>query len=443
MSFSDWKKYWKELDWTRKWFPFFILIRPLVDNFYFIKDIASFLSPLYIVGVLTPLLIIASMQSGKLKRPMKNSSDEFMRVWGIVIVINCVVMLISRFSIDNFGDSIKYITPVLLFFYARHFIQRKEDLHFLLQTFLYSCLYPFGMLAFETFVHPLDPHHVSEGRGGGTRLRGEYGDSMSYAVYFIGSFLVYSYFYLDKVFANVNRVKVKVPTTKLLLMFLLCLYGIINIRHVSTWSVFLTILILFTYFNSKNIKGVMVVVFVGLIILPFFARQIYEAQIRPLIEKEFAVMTGEKDVEFAFNGRVQRWERYFDIWDKMPGFARFFGTAFSGFKEVPTMIGGGMHNDFIRITFLSGIFGIALYVLFIFSVFLQHNRFRPPERYLILSACGATLLYSMSTLPTLYLALMNYTFPIFAFAMLSKRSAYSVLVKKPPVDSKAQIQDAA
>ncbi len=88
------------------------------------------------------------MQSGKLKSPAKNSSDEFMRVWGIVIVINCVVMLISRLTLDNFGDSIKYITPVLLFFYARHFIQRKEDLHFLLQTFLFSCLYPFGMLAF-------------------------------------------------------------------------------------------------------------------------------------------------------------------------------------------------------------------------------------------------------------------------------------------------------
>ena len=154
-------------------------------------------------------------------------------------------------------------------------------------------------------------------------------------------------------------------------------------------------------------------------------------------------MTGEKDVEFAFNGRVQRWERYFDIWNKMPGFARFFGTSFSGFKEVPTMIGGGMHNDYIRITFPSGIFGVALYVLFIFSVFLQQNRFRPPERYLILSACATTLLYSMSTLPSLYLALMNYTFPIFAFAMLSKRSAYSVLVKKEPAASSSQIQDAA
>ncbi|TAH37963.1 MAG: hypothetical protein EYC69_14925 [Bacteroidetes bacterium] len=441
MSFSDWKKYWKELDWTRKWFPFFILIRPLVDNFYFIKDISSFLSPLYIVGVLTPLLIIASMQSGKLRKRIPNSSDEFIRVWGIVIVINCVIMLITRFSIDNFGDSIKYITPVLLFFYARHFIQSKQDLHFILMTFLISCLYPFGMLAFEVFVHPLDPHHVSEGRGGGTRLRGEYGDSMSYAVYFVGSFLIYSYFYLDKVFSE--RKKVKVPTGKLLMLFLLCLFGVINIRHVSTWSVFLIVLVLFTYFNSKNVKGVMVVIFVGLIILPFFARQIYEAQIRPLIEKEFAVMTGEKDVEFAFNGRVQRWERYFDIWYKMPGFARFFGVSLSGFKEVPTMIGGGMHNDYIRITFLSGIFGAALYVIFIISVFFQQNRFRPPERYIILSAVAATLLYSMSTLPSLYLALMNYTFPVFAFAMLPRKSAYGV-ISRPATPVKApEIHDAA
>ncbi len=441
MTFADWKKYWKNLDWTRKWFPFFILIRPLVDNFYFIKDIASFLSPLYIVGVLTPVFIIWSMQSGKLKKRIPNSSDEFMRVWGIAIVINCVIMLISMFSIDNFGDSIKYITPVLLFFYARHFIQSKEDLHFILQTFLYSCIYPFGMLAYEVFVHPIDPHHVSEGRGGGTRLRGEYGDSMSYAVYFIGSFLIYSYFFLTKIFSE--KKKVKASTTRLLLLFLLCLFGIINIRHVSTWSVFLAILLLFTFFNSKNVKGFAIVIFVGLIILPFFARQIYEVQIRPLIEKEFSVISGDKDVEFAFNGRVQRWEKYFDIWDKMPAFARFFGVSFSGFKQVPAMIGGGMHNDYIRIIFLSGIFGAILYVVFIISVLFQQNRFRPPERYIILSCCAATLLYSMSTLPTLYLALMNFTLPVFAFAMLSKKSAYGVINRPLPSVSSPQIHDAA
>jgi hypothetical protein len=441
MSFTDWKKYWKSLDWTRKWFPVFILIRPLVDNFYQIKEISSFLSPLYIVGVLTPVLIIASMQSGKLRRPVPNSSDEFMRVWGIVIAINCLILLITQFTIDNFGDSIKYITPVLLFFYARHFIQRKEDLHFLLQTFLYSCIYPFGMLAYEVFIGPIDPHHVSEGRGGGTRLRGQYGDSMSYAVYFIGSFLVFSYFFLHKLFMTGR--KVKVPTGKLFILFLVCLFGIINIRHVSTWSVFLTTLILFVYFNARNAKGIMVVVFVGLVILPFFARKLYEGQIRPLIEKEFSVMSGEKDVEFAFNGRVQRWERYFDVWYKMPAFARFFGVPFSGFKQAPTMIGGGMHNDYIRIVFLSGIFGAALYILFIITVLFQQKRFRPPERYLIMSACAATLLYSMSTLPTLYLALMNYTFPIFAFTMLPRSKAYGIAGQSIRPGTATQIHDAA
>ncbi len=441
MTFSEWKNYWKGLDWTRKWFPFFILIRPLVDNFYFIKEISSFLSPLYIVGVLTPVLIIASMQSGKLKKRIPNSADEFMRVWGVVIAINCIILLITRLTLDNFGDSIKYMTPVLLFFYARHFIQSKTDLHFILQTFLYSCLYPFGMLAFEVFVHPLDPHHVSEGRGGGARLRGAYGDSMSYAVYFIGSFLVYSYFFLSRLFEQGK--KVKVPTTKLFLLFLLCLFGIINIRHVSTWSVFLIILCLFVFFNSKNVKGFGVVIFVGIIILPFFARQIYEKQIRPLIEKEFTVLSGEKDVEFAFNGRMQRWERYFEIWNKMPAFARFFGTPFSGFKQVPAMIGGGMHNDYVRIVFLSGIFGVVLYVIFLIMVFFQQGRFRPPERYVILSCCAATLLYSMSTLPTLYLALMNYTLPVFAFAMLPKRVAYAVMPKPIPKVSAPQIHDAA
>ncbi len=435
MTYSHWKAYWVKMDWTKKWFVLFVLLRPLVDNFYYIKEFTSFLSPLYIVGVLTPLLGLMSMFSGRMGRRKENSADEFIRVWGLVLIINCIVMVITKFTIDNFGDAIKYVTPVLLFFYLRHFIQSKEDLHFILQTFLYSCIFPFGMLAYESVFGPIDPHHVSEGRGGGTRLRGEYGDSMSYAVYFIGSFMIYSYFFLEKVFSQTKSQKPKV--FKLFLLFAVCLYGVISIKHVSTWSVFITLVALLLLFNSKNAKGFAVVFFVGLVVLPFFARTIYEKQIRPLIEKEFTVISGEKDMEYAFNGRMQRWERYFDIWDRMPAFSHFFGVSFSRFKEVPVMIGGGMHNDYVRLLFLTGYFGIAMYVLFLFMVFMQKNRFRPPERFLILCSIAAVLLYSISTLPTLYLALMNYIFPVFAFAMLPRRYAYASAI--PGDQSRKQI----
>ena len=97
------------------------------------------------------------------------------------------------------------------------------------------------------------------------------------------------------------------------------------------------------------------------------------------------------------------------------------------------MIGGGMHNDFIRLLFLTGYFGVVIYLVFLFLVFFRKKYFRPQERYLIMSAFIATFLYSISTLPTLYLAFMNYTFPIFCFALLPRKKAYGIVTTTSPV----------
>ena len=214
MTFKEWKNYWKKMNWTQKWFPVFILLRPIADNFYFLKQVSPFISPLYILGALIPLLIFFSFRTTKLHHKIPSGDDGFMQTFGIVILVNCVFLLMYQFSLENFGSVIKYLTPPLLFFYVRRFIQSKEDIVFLLQTFLYSCSFPFAILAFETFVHPLNPDYLSAGRGGGYRVHGAYSDCMNYAIYFIGAFLVYCYFFLGKVYAQ-KSLKEKLPSLNL------------------------------------------------------------------------------------------------------------------------------------------------------------------------------------------------------------------------------------
>src|SRR6185436_5082762 len=231
MQYAEWKNYWRSLDWSRKWFPIFILIRPVADNFYYLKQVSPFISPLYILGVLTPILILFSFKSVALRGKTISSVDAFMRIWGTVIFFNCAIFLLYQFSLENFGSVIKYITPPLLFFYARSFVRSKEDLVFILTTFLYSCIFPLGMLAFETLVHPITLETVSEGRGGGYRIHGSYSDCMNYAVYIVGAMIVYGYFFLDRVYTYRVR-KIKPPVFKMMMVFLICLGGIISIRHV-------------------------------------------------------------------------------------------------------------------------------------------------------------------------------------------------------------------
>ncbi|MBP9790460.1 MAG: hypothetical protein KBD57_07960, partial [Bacteroidia bacterium] len=97
MSYKQWKAYWKKIDWTRKWFAVFILLRPIVDNFYKLKEISSFLSPIYIMGVLTPILCISAMVSMRNKKE-NGTGDELFRFFGIIILLNCLMLLISFYS---------------------------------------------------------------------------------------------------------------------------------------------------------------------------------------------------------------------------------------------------------------------------------------------------------------------------------------------------------
>jgi hypothetical protein len=60
MTFREWKKWFKELPWSCKWFVIFILIRPVTDNFYNLKEISPVYSPLYILGILRRYLFFSA-----------------------------------------------------------------------------------------------------------------------------------------------------------------------------------------------------------------------------------------------------------------------------------------------------------------------------------------------------------------------------------------------
>ncbi len=439
MSYTQWKAYWKKMDWTRKWFAIFILLRPIVDNFYQIKEFSSFLSPIYIMGVLAPILAISAMSTIKTKN-MANPADEFFKFWGILILLNCIVILVSFYTLDTFGNCIKYLTPPLIFLYLRKAVRNKEDIHFILQTFLYSCIFPFAMMFFEIIVHPFTPEFASEGRGGGARIRGEYADSMNYASFLIGAFLIQGYFFLEGIYSKSRERKKRNTTMKLMMWFVICLVGAISLRHVSTWVVFLTLITLLMFYNAQNLKGMVFGIFIAAIILPFFARTIYETQIYPLIAKEFNVINGDQDVQYAFNGRVSRWERYFEIWGRMPAITHYLGVSFSGFKQAPIMISGGMHNDYIRILFLTGIVGVAIYILFFVLILYRVKFLRIPDKFLVIGAVGIVMLYSMSTLPTIYPGIYYLVYAIYSFALLPAKKIYEVKSKPrlQEVDMKLQ-----
>lgn len=432
MSYAEWKAYWKTLDWSRKWFAIFLIVRPLVDTFYFLKQYSALLSPVYIFGILTPLLAIGSVQSIHFKKAPHSGIENLMKIWGAILFINAVYLLSWAYTFNLLGDEIKYLTPPIIFLYLRRYIRHKDDLRFLMTNFFISCLVPFFMLGFELFVHPLTPEYVSEGRGGGTRLRGNFADSVSYGLYFIGAFISMGYFFLERIYSN----KGSAPTMKMFAVFLICVVGIAQLRHVATWGVFLVILVWLLYYNSQNLRGLAVVAVIALVVLPIFAEPIYNEYISPLLQKEMNVIEGDADIQFGLNGRVSRWQRYFAIWFQMGPVSQLFGASLSGFKEASIMVGGGMHSDYVRILFLSGIVGLSVYLLFLISISLRWKNLQKPERFLFFTCMTALAAYSVSTLPMIYLPFINYIFPICCFIMLPKKRMYAV---PPPVPLKRRV----
>jgi len=212
----------------------------------------------------------------------------------------------------------------------------------------------------------------------------------------------------------------KVKTWHLIVGIVFVLYGLTRIRHVSTWGVFLFLIILFLFHNLRNSRGLIFTFLFLLIVTTFFAESIYEVHIAPLISKEQMVIEGEAEADMAFNGRMTRWEKYFEIWEQMPTINHFTGIVTSNFKETVVMIGGGMHSDYIRLIFLTGFIGIFFYVAFLLGSLSKWISLDIPEKYLIAACISSILLWSITTVPTLYAPLLYILYPIISFALLPK-----------------------
>lgn len=417
MTFKNWKIWLRQLPFSLSWFVILLLIRPLVDVLYFLKNISPILSPLYIVGVLTPVFIGFSFLSRRF--PKKYTSfliDVNFGLWGIFVLINLFFLFFIKPELDSFGDSIKLVTPILLFFYLRHFVKSRVNLIGILQTVLYSALIPAFLLIYEVVFEPINVEYLSENRGGGARLQGGFADIMNYAIYISAALLIKGYFTLR----DIKKKNITLKKNVILgVIILLCFIGLTGIKQTSSWMVALFLIGLFLSFNLRSIKGfIFVLLFVPLLLI--VGVDTYSEKIEPLVNKEVQVIDGDRDFSGSFNGRMGRWIRYFDIWTDMPLGSNFVGVATSGQKESFVMVSTGIHNEFVRILFLSGIIGFGLFLVFLFRLIRQIRYMSLPERFLIFGALGTFVLYSVSTTPLLYAPFVYYIFPIFAYASLPK-----------------------
>tara|TARA_R100000750_G_scaffold17710_1_gene11743 strand:+ start:19938 stop:21203 length:1266 start_codon:yes stop_codon:yes gene_type:complete len=417
VKFNQWKIWLKSKPWLLKWFILLVLVRPIIDNLYFLKNISPFLSPLYITGVLTPLMVIYVL--AKTKKPASTKLDRHMRFFSFFLLLGTFfVIVFDPLSMESFEYLLKLSLPVYMYFFARRFIQSKEDLDGILTTFLYSSIFVAGILMYEVVINPI---RVEESRGMG-RIQGSFGDVVSYGIYLLFSFLIACYFY----FSKRKLVPMRKRLRTLLIVAAFALLALVNIHHIASYTIFVLILLLFLVYNFKTNKaaafGISLMLFSLFI---FFGQPIIEEKITPLLETDVAVFEGEQESGRLLHGRVGRWEYMAGIFTDQNIFVQFFGYPFT-LKYSYHFVGVGSHSDYVRILFLSGYFGLYAYLLVLFSFFKRAKQTGYAQRFLAYGLLAIILLYSISVVPTYYPPFVYMMMCIFAyialpFKMISKK----------------------
>ncbi len=388
-----------------------VLIRPIVDNFYYLKNISPFLSPLYIVGILTPVLSVYSLLYFKKKD--KSIFDFLFGLWGFLIFFSLFFMFINDPTSKTFFEYfLKLSMPIYLFFFLRLLIRSQKDLDGLLQTFLYSSLFVVGVFLFEIVVNPIKVLKTRDLE----RIQGYYGDVMNYAIYLSQGLLIVCYFYFSK-----KNIQSPLQRNRLLIFTVfICVACLFKISHTATYGVFLSIFALFVLFNLKTNRsaGFVIIIMVSAAAY-FFGGDAIDKNVAPLLKTDVAVYEGKKSEERLLHGRVGRWKAMLEQFSGFPIAAQFFGMPLilkDSYAEVST----GAHNDFVRILFFTGYIGVVIYIITFVALFMRLKYLRSDQHFLALGTLTILLLYSISTCPTLYAPMLYILYTVFAFMALPK-----------------------
>jgi O-antigen ligase len=138
-----------------------------------------------------------------------------------------------------------------------------------------------------------------------------------------------------------------------------------------------------------------------MIIFSFYGDTFYQQRINPLVGRDLEIMHGKRDEAQLFHGRMSRWRYGWNNFKDAPVSAWLFGYPTS--LEDPFFnISISIHNDYLRIFYLTGLSGILAYILFLFNLWRRKKFIYLPEKFLLYGSLSILLLYSVSTTPTFY-----------------------------------------
>lgn len=413
MTYRAWHNWVFSLPWKFKWFIILILLRPIIDLTWNKKVISS-LTLLHIIGVLTPLVILFLFLSRQLPPIIETKSKavRYFMVWSTFLLLNAILICVTGPTIDRLGIAVKISLPVYLYFFLRHFIWSKKQLEGILQTILYSAIIPAFLLLYEVLVSPFRIERSREVE----RIMAGYADVVSLGLFILFSMLIASFFFIELMNNALLKRKNLFP---IFIIIAFCALALTHINHIASYLTFFALLFLFIFYNFKLGKyGIRIITISLLIIGAIFIQFRVREKVYSLTKTDVMVLRGEKNVDYSFHGRMNRWKRHWQHFTEEISFPEQMIGTIGVIK--PYMVGAGVHNDYLRILFTTGYLGSVAYILLLFHIFQITRNMRKSQQFLFRGMLLIILLMSFSTTPTFYI-LVNYVFvSLLAYIVLPK-----------------------
>ena len=390
-------------------FLLIVLVKPFADIFYDLS-IVSGITLLKLVGVVISLICFYVIVFQK--RIVRGPVLGLLFTWSTLYIINLILVSVFHFNLPGLSQTLKMgMTVYLLFFYFRTVKSTDDVIGYLFTYFLSLIFLIGGFLYSDIFIQEVEITRGAE------RIISVFGDIGSIGIQFNLGFITL-------IFLNsVNHiVGTKSFLPKVLPIYILIgFYILIKIQHSASYIIFFLLLAYYLFTASRENLGrtILIGVLVAVPVSIYFYDEIF-ANLNMLLNTDIAVVQGEKDATQAFHGRGARWAAHWGYFTEGGIINLLFGIV--GIDH-PELIGHGSHNDYLRLSYSSGLIGSLSWVLFNISIGLRtaFSKWAPGLKFGVISIILFWMLQAISLTPSSYHA-FNFVYgPLIVLAIRWKQ----------------------
>lgn len=333
-------------------FVWYLLIKPIVDGFLEQGAVigGATLSFSYLPSLIIPglFLVLSAFHANRFRHlPFKG-----------IIILYMLLNVGAYFKEGNFdvgttGYYIRVIFPIFLYFGVPLFVDGREALERMVKLAAISGIFPCGMIFLQK-LGVISYNREAERLGSEIyeRATGGYADSFSVAL----PIIISVFFLLQIIQSNKEGRRSQIFFELLLASYL---FSLIFTFHRMTYLVVTVVLMMWIYFNKRIsyafILGGVAIVFLSTlqVFVPDFFGDIglfAEAD-------DSAYVSSDSGIELersALHGRGWLWTMFMNEYFSRPFVDQMFGIRLPG--RAP-------HNDYIRVLFTVGAFGLGVYLL--------------------------------------------------------------------------------